>query len=211
MTLQIDQLTRSYNGRVIFKDISCRVETGEILVVAGPNGSGKSTLLKIACGLLRPSGGAVELFMDGEKLEPEQRKSCTGYASPEVNLYDRLTAFENLSFFAVLRGLPANFDRIGELLERLQLKEFMHQPLGQYSSGMKQRVKLACALLHEPYLLILDEPTTNLDERGKQSLEELLRYRPESRITVIATNEPEEVKKFGQKLLALGYPPGSAA
>ncbi len=209
--LQVEQLSKSYNRRTIFEGISFSMEPGDRLVVTGPNGSGKSTLLKIVCGLLQPSSGTVHLGSGSKKLDLAGRRQCSGYASPEVNLYERLTAFENLSFFAALRGLPPCRERMAELLERLQLKEHMHQPLCRYSSGMKQRVKLACAMLHEPYLLLLDEPSSNLDEQGRRALEELLNLRPRHGITIIATNEPEEVEKFGQKLLTLGVPCGGAA
>ncbi|HOL18095.1 MAG TPA: heme ABC exporter ATP-binding protein CcmA [Bacillota bacterium] len=211
MILQVEQLSKSYNRRIIFEGISFTMEPGDRLVVTGPNGSGKSTLLKIICGLLQPSSGTVHLSNGSKKMDLAERKQCCGYASPEVNLYDRLTAYENLSFFAALRGLPPCRERMVELLKRLQLKEYMHQPLCSYSSGMKQRVKLACALLHEPCLLLLDEPSCNLDEQGRRALEELLNLRPLHGITIIATNETEEVEKFGQKLLSLGVPPGGAA
>jgi heme exporter protein A len=208
MHLFLEQVSKHYQGRVIFEAVSGRIALHDSFVVTGPNGSGKSTLLKILCGLLRPTSGTVRMEQGGRELKPEERKYRIGFVSPEINLYDRLTALENLAFFTAARGLPVRRSVIVDLLEKLQLKDSLDQPVGQFSSGMKQRMKLACAVLHEPPVLVLDEPGSNLDDRGKQLFENTIRAQRQKGIVVIATNEPGEVEKFGQKVLHLGRAPG---
>ncbi len=213
MTAQLNcrHLKKSYNGKVIFQGISCTCSAGEPFVVTGPNGAGKSTLLKVICGLLRPTAGSIELEIDGNTIERDQLYGHVGYVSPDMNMYDNLTAYENLDFFAAVRGNPMEKAQIMDILELTQLKEASHKFVGHYSSGMKQRLKLAGALLNNPRVLILDEPSTNLDTKGKNLLKEIVADRKKKSIIIIATNETEEVALFGQSLLQLGNTPGRAS
>ena len=181
----------AYGRRLLFSDITAEVAPGRCLVVAGANGSGKSTLLKIIAGLLRPETGRVEF------------NGARGYAAPDVQLYGELTGDENLAFFARLRGLSGSGH--AGLLKQVGLPPARGRDLvGAYSSGMRQRLKLAVSLLGEPPLLIWDEPTATLDSAGRALANTILAQGRESgRITVVATNDAAEAERWGDLSLTI--------
>ena len=180
----LDNVSMAYGPRALFQGVSAQAGPGQTLVVTGANGAGKSTLLKIAAGLIRPEEGAV------------RREPFLGYAAPDVHLYAELTGRENVSFFAGLRGLPTDTDA---LLARVGLTRARGGDLaGTYSSGMRQRLKLAVSLLGDPPLLIWDEPTLALDAAGGERVEEILaRHRRNGGLAVLATNDPAEADHWG--------------
>ena len=190
--LRLHDLTMAYGRRALFSGISAEVPPGRCLVVAGANGAGKSTLLKIVAGLIRPEAGRVEF--DG---------SC-GYAAPDVQLYGELTGSENLAFFARLRGLPPGGS--AEMLKQVGLPAARGRDLvSAYSSGMRQRLKLAVSLLGDPPLLIWDEPTLALDSTGRSIADTLLaESRAAGRIAVVATNDAAEAGRWGDYSLTIG-------
>ncbi len=211
MKFKMERLAKAYSGRTIFKDLSYQFTPGKSYMIAGANGSGKSTLLRILGGLIRPTAGKITMEIHGRALEhPHERGQYLGYISPDLNLYDQLTAFENLSFFASLKGVDLSRDHIIALLAEVQLKENTEQKVAAFSTGMKQRLKLAYALLHQPLILLLDEPTTNLDHRGKEMVERIIIRQREKGIVVIASNEPEEVEKYGEGIISLDAQPVGA-
>ena len=192
LPLRLHALSMAYGRRALFSGVSAEVEPGRCLVVTGANGSGKSTLLKIIAGLVRPEAGTVE-FSGG----------C-GYAAPDVQLYGELTGTENLAFFARLRGLPA--DDTAGLLKQVGLPPARGRDLvSAYSSGMRQRLKLAVSLLGNPPLLIWDEPTATLDNAGRSIADTLLsECRESGRIAVVATNDLAEAERWGDISLTIG-------
>ena len=198
--LALDNVTMAFGPHLLFENVGAKAGPGEALVVTGANGTGKSTLLKIIAGLTRPESGAVE------------RETVFGYAAPDVNLYAELTGRENLTFFAGLRGLSGDADG---LLTQVGLPRRRGVDLvGTYSSGMRQRLKLAVSLLGDPPLLIWDEPTLALDEAGGKSVEEILdRHRRGGGVTVLATNDSAEADRWGRHgvRLHLGRGPGELA
>lgn len=203
--IELHGVGKTYNGRPVLRGLDGNFLPGKSYVIAGPNGSGKSTLLRIICGLTRPSSGEVRVVAEGKHLkEAHEKGTLMGYLSPELNLYERLTAYENLFFFASLKGAAPGENEIAELLEKVQLKPYMHFNAGTFSSGMKQRLKLAFVLLNHPPVLLLDEPSTNLDEAGKKLVEELVREQQQRGTVILASNEPGEVEKFGQEKILLG-------
>ena len=171
--LEFRDLARRFGPLRVFSGLSGRVEGGAVLAVRGANGSGKSTLLRCLAGLLRPERGAIAARESGRELDVAGRRARVGYLGPDVAFYDELTARENLDFFARLRGIPAETGRA--LAERLGLPA--SRPFHALSSGMKQRLRWAVALQHEPLLLLLDEPFQNLDEAGERTARELLAER----------------------------------
>lgn len=201
MQLELKEVTKGFGKKKLFTDISAWVSPGAPLVISGPNGSGKSTLAKIIAGLVRPDRGSLHLILKGEVLAKAQAMALTGLVSPELGLYDTLTAREHLEFYGKLRGI--NLESIPEMLEKCQLKDYPGIPAGKYSSGMRQRLKLASSLLHRPVLLILDEPTANLDEAGRNLVYQLINDYQRERLVVLATNEPEEVERFGKNRILL--------
>lgn len=199
--LILDGLAKSYPGRPVFKDINAEVQNGEVLIIAGPNGSGKSTLTRVICGFLRPTKGKVTLEIGDEKFTRLDLRPHIGLVSPDLVLYDELTAIENLSFFAGVSGLKFSVKELEKRLENVGLVGRGHDPVGSYSSGMKQRLKYCLALLRNPELLLLDEPTSNLDEAGKKLVYEIIKSH--KGIIVIATNEKSELD-YGNQIIRLG-------
>ena len=163
--LEIKNLTKYYRNVPVVNDVSFTVRPGEVTGYLGPNGSGKSTTVKIITALIEPSGGKV--FLDGKDIRSDLMafKRRLGYVPEEAILYSYLTGLEYLQLMGCLRGMPVpEVDRkANELLELLSLTSYRHAPISAYSKGMKQRVLIASALLHDPDVLILDEPLSGID------------------------------------------------
>lgn len=193
ITLALNAVSRRYGRRTVFSGITATARGGEALVVAGPNGSGKSTLLKIIAGLIPPSSGEAGVSIEGRMLDTLARRRILGYVAPDLRLYDELTGAENLQFFGRMRGLTLERQDLIELLTRVGLKGRGRDFVGNYSSGMRQRLKYAFALLHRPPMLLLDEPTANLDASGAEIVREVVEQQRQEGLVVIATNEATEV------------------
>jgi heme exporter protein A len=191
--VSIDRLAKRFGDRVIFRDLSGSLRSGEIVGIAGPNGGGKSTLSKIVAGVLSPSRGTVVRKIGSDVVKDPGLPRFVGFAAPYLALYDEFTAVENLDFAMRIRGLDPLPKRRDELLKRFGVYARRHDQYGGYSSGMKQRVKLAFAALHRPRLAIFDEPTSNLDDDGKRAAYEFLREEREERITVVAANDADDL------------------
>ncbi len=201
--LVLQGIGKRYGRLRALQGVEAQVESGEVLVVAGRNGSGKSTLLRIIAGLTRPSSGAVLLYEDGRILSPEERRARIGLVAVDVALYGELTARENLAFFAQLRGLTLSATDALRLLAEVGLAGREDDLVLTYSSGMRQRLKYACALLHRPPVLLLDEPGANLDAAGTQMVERILAHQRQHGLVVLATNDPREVA-WGDRVVRLG-------
>lgn len=199
MKLILDNLSHRFPGRKVFRDISIEVETGQKLVITGPNGSGKTTLAKIIGALMRPSSGQVKLELDGAVFLGQEIIPHIGLVAPDLFLYDELTGLENVRFFASVSGIE--LDSADSLFARYGLENRGVDLVRSYSSGMKQRLKYILALLRKPPLLILDEPTANLDEPGKAMVKDII-YGHKG-ITVIATNEEADLG-YADKTIILG-------
>jgi heme exporter protein A len=199
--LIIEGLAKRYPGRPVFSGISAVIDRGRKLVIAGPNGSGKSTLLRIICGFVRPSRGRVWFERENSELTRTEIRPYVGLVSPDLVLYDELTAFENLSFFAGLAGERPSEQELSSRLSGVGLEGRGHDLVSSYSSGMKQRLKYCLALLRNPEILLLDEPTANLDEAGKALAAETIRSF--EGILVMATNEKSELE-YGDEIIRLG-------
>jgi heme exporter protein A len=189
-TLRVQGLDKRFGARTVLKGLSFEVAAGEVVGVSGPNGSGKSTLLQILCGLQRPTRGSVAYDDAGGAVPPAMARGALGFASPALQLYDDLSAAENLAFFARWRGVEAD---VPALLSRVGLDPRRSEPLRAYSSGMRQRVKLAWAVMHNPPALLLDEPGANLDAEGRALVAALVGERRERGWVVLASNDPEEL------------------
>ena len=201
--LEIINVSKRYDNRLVLREISCAANSGEIVVVTGPNGSGKSTLLKILCGLLSPSSGEVVWRLADQPHSAKAILRRVGYVSPDVGLYDRLSAYEHLDIFARIRGVQCDRQDIDTLLERVHLLAVKSQPVGEFSSGMKQRVKLALAMVCSPGIMVLDEPSSNLDDAGRKLVRELIYDVKAKGLVILATNEAQEVAEYGQTVLRL--------
>jgi len=191
-TLNVSGIGKHYGDALLFKDISFRLNPGDVFAIVGWNGSGKSTLLRIIAGLVRPSAGRIEMFCNGEPISKESRRQFVGMVAPALSLYDELTGLENMEFFCRVRGVACNRNNCLEIIDGVGLAEHATKICGDYSSGMKQRLKLAQALLHKPPLLLLDEPGCNLDSKGIKVVEGIISKQRQLGVTVIASNEKRE-------------------
>ena len=200
--LELQRLSKRYGRLRVFREIQAEARSGQVLVLAGRNGSGKSTLLRIVAGLTRPTSGQVVYSRDDRPLSYEERRRLTGLVAVDVALYGELTAWENLSFFTRVRGLSLALVEGEHLLEEVGLAGRGEDLVQTYSSGMRQRLKFACAMLHRPALLLLDEPGSNLDEAGRAIVEGIITRQRAQGLVVLATNEPREVA-YGDTVLRL--------
>jgi heme exporter protein A len=203
LQLDIADVSASYGARTVFHHISLILRAGEVLVVSGANGSGKSTLLRVLCGLQKPTGGTVSYRWNGASSPPRDATHLIGWVSPDLALYRELTGAENLRFFAAVRGLPTSATDVEGLLSRVGLGGRGDDRVSSYSSGMAHRLRYAYALLHRPPVLLLDEPTVTLDERGAGVVDSLIEAQRQKGITVVATNDPRELR-YGDYILTLG-------
>jgi len=200
--IEVRGLGKAYHNRWLFRALDLTIPDNSVLVVQGPNGAGKTTFLSIMCGLVAASSGGISIVLEGRQLSQGERRRQLGLVSPELKLYDGLSAVENLEFFSTVRGLPFSLPRARELLALVGLGTRGRDFVGNFSSGMKQRLKYATALWHHPHILVLDEPTSHLDEKGAQLVEQIIYEQRGRGIVVLATNEPREVK-FGDQAIVL--------
>ncbi len=191
-SLKAHQISKRFGGRKVFSDIDIDLTTGQSLAVVGPNGSGKSTLLNVLLKLLRPNKGEVRYIEDDRALDEPAIQAKTSFVAPYLSLYDHLTAEENLRFFSTVAGDHVTGKEVNNLLAKVGLEGRGQDYVAGYSSGMKQRLKYAVALLNKPAFLFLDEPTSNLDEAGKKLVTSVIEQYRQDSIIIIATNEEQE-------------------
>jgi len=193
--LVLKDLTKLYGAKRAVDGLDLTVRAGELYALLGPNGAGKTTTLRMVAGLLKPDGGAISVFGVDALAQPAAAKQITAWAPDEPMLYDRLTPLEYLEFVAGLWGVDAATARARaeELLTWLGLWENRSQRCEGFSRGMKQKAALAGALIHDPRLLILDEPLTGLDAAVARQVKDLLQARVAGGATVILTTHILEV------------------
>ncbi len=194
--LSFRDLRRAFGRLRVLKGVSGRAASGELLLVSGPNGCGKSTLLRCLAGLMAPQKGTIECRIGARSLDVAERRLAVGFVSPDLELYGELTTLENLEFFARLRGVDPG--RGAELLDRLGLPH--DRDAGALSSGMRQRLRWAWAILHEPPILLLDEPLQNLDQPGRDDVTRLLSEHLETGLAVVASPDPLELPHVASHL-----------
>lgn len=194
LEINCDNLTKTFSGKTIFKNLSFKISSSESLTITGSNGSGKSTLIKVIANLIQASKGKISIRENEAEIPQDKWFLRTGFLSPYLNLYDELSGFENLDFFYKLRtsDTKQSGEKIKHILQRVNLYEKKNELVKNYSSGMKQKLKLAFAVLHEPDLLLLDEPRTNLDKAGVDLITEIAGNQREKGILIIATNDEDD-------------------
>jgi heme exporter protein A len=187
-------LEKRYGAKRALRPVDLSVEAGGFVVVTGANGSGKTTLLRLVAGLAAPTGGALEVGADRAQL---------GFLGHEPLVYRDLTAVENLDLYGRLYRVPERRERVGMLLERFGLWDARNNRTSSYSRGMLQRLALCRAPLHDPELLVLDEPFTALDADGAELLDRLLAELVGTRTVLLSTHDPQRVEPLATARLAL--------
>jgi ABC-type multidrug transport system ATPase subunit len=192
--IEAQAVEKRYGQAWALRAVSFQLERGGRLLVSGPNGSGKTTLLRLLCGLAAPTRGRLEVAIDRAKI---------GYVGHEPLVYRDLTGLENLDLYGRLYRVPERRERIGMLLERFDLWDARGQRVSAYSRGMTQRLALCRALLHDPELVVLDEPYTALDDAGSAVLDRELEALARERTVVVSTHDTERVAPLATARLAL--------
>jgi heme exporter protein A len=208
--LSLTGLRRDFGERTALDGVSVELAAGESLVVLGPNGAGKTTLLRVLATLLRPSGGQARVLGCELPREAWRLRGRIGYLGHEQLLYRDLTGRENLAFHARLHGLSRGLAkaRIGALLAVVEIERRADERVAELSAGMRQRLAICRCVLHEPELLLLDEPDSNLDSDGRELARELIGAGA-GRTRVLVTHDPERHLPDADRVLRLGI--GEAA
>lgn len=204
-SVKAESLSKTFGRRHIFDALDFNFDKNGIYGISGPNGSGKSTLVKIIAGLLSPTKGKVRHILEEKDIPPEKLHNHIGFVSPYLVLYEEFTAWENLDLFARIRNVPFSNGKIEYLLNVFLLFERKDDLVKTYSSGMKQRMKFIFAMMHSPRLLILDEPTSNLDDEGKDSVYSIVREQGNDSIVIIASNERTDLELCSEKIVIQNY------
>lgn len=200
--LTVKNLRKVFNRRLVFNNLNFELNSGQSLIITGKNGSGKSTLIKILSGYLTESSGKIEYQLERKMIDRENFYRIVGLVSPYLVLYEEFSAFENLQLISKIRGLKISEEKIKDVLNFVGLFDRRDDLVRTYSSGMKQRIKYASAILHSPCVLLLDEPTSNLDLDGKEIVEKVVNEYRKDKILIVATNESQDFK-FGDQIINL--------
>ena len=194
--IEIDGLTKRYGRHTVVDNLSFRCESGEVLGFLGPNGAGKSTTMKMVTGFVSPSSGSAKVCGHDIATDGLAARQQIGYLPEGAPCYAEMTPGTFLDFVADIRGLDGSQrkERLDEVIERLHLGPVLHQSIETLSKGFKRRVGLAQAILHDPDVLILDEPTDGLDPNQKHEVRELIRSMSADKLIVISTHILEEVE-----------------
>jgi ABC-type multidrug transport system ATPase subunit len=190
INIEAAKIGKKFGKTVLFSNINFNLTKSDSFYITGPNGSGKSTLLQILAGIQNPTSGSVIYKSENTIIEKENYKNFFGFTGPQINPYDMLTSIENLKFTAS-ESMDENI--IIEYLEKFDIYRHRTKAVKYYSSGMKQRLRLIHSLINDPEIIMLDEPCSNLDTRGRDILYDVLETLKKDKLIIIATNESEDI------------------
>jgi len=194
--IDVSGLRKSFGDLKVVEGLSLQVAEGEICGFLGANGSGKTTTIRMLCGLLRPDGGSGQCLGYDIIREPHEIRREVGYMTQRFSLYEHLTAFENLDFVARVYEMANRREAVRSILERMGLENRRNQLAGQLSGGWKQRLALAACVLHEPKLLLLDEPTAGVDAKARREFWDLIHdMAVEGLTTLVSTHYMDEAER----------------
>lgn len=195
--IKIESITKTFGAITAVGKLSFTVERGEVFGLVGPDGAGKTTLIRMLCGLAEPDSGGANILGFDLKKDKNKIKDEIGYLSQKFSLYADLTIDENIEFFAELHGVKQFKERRNELLEFTRLTKFRKFLAGKLSGGMKQKLALACTLIHKPKIIFLDEPTTGVDPVSRRDFWKILSELHNDGVTiVISTPYMDEAERF---------------
>ncbi len=203
--LKAEAVTKSFGRRLIFKEINFQFDKNGVYGISGPNGSGKSTLVKIIAGVDSPSRGKISHSYNGKEIISEELHNYIGFVSPYLVLYEEFSSWENLTLFSRIRNIKFDKEKVDYLLNKFLLYPRKDDYVKTYSSGMKQRLKFIFALMHSPKITILDEPTSNLDTEGKESVYEIIKELSDNSIVIIASNEDSDLALCSEQIMLEKY------
>jgi heme exporter protein A len=201
-SIQGESVSKNFGRRVIFKNLSFHFNKNGIYGISGPNGSGKSTLIKIIAGINSPTTGRINHSDNQKDIIPEKLHNYLGFVSPYLVLYEEFSALENLRQFAKIRDVRFNEEKVHSLLNDFLLYDRKDDLVKTYSSGMKQRMKFIFALMHSPKFVLLDEPTSNLDEEGKNTVYRIIRKEAEENLVIVASNEKSDLAYCDETIIS---------
>jgi ABC-type multidrug transport system ATPase subunit len=202
MRIELKDVGKRFRKNTLFKKLNFEFDSGHYYAVTGPNGSGKSTLLKIIAGITLPSKGEITYFSDSREIPAEKWFECLTINAPYISLIEEFTLQEHLEFQQNFKPFYEGIN-IDEELEKASLINHKEQHISEFSSGMKQRLKLILAFFSKSQVILLDEPTSHLDKWGKEWYLNLLKFKFNERITVIFSNDPEEYNTFEPNVLKI--------
>ncbi len=205
--IELENVTKKFGATVAVDNLSLRIEAGEVFAFLGPNGAGKTTTIKMMCGLLFPTSGAIRMAGFDMKSQGDRARRLISYVPDQPFLYEKLSGREILQFIADMYGMePARArQRIEGMIEIFGLAEFVDDLTERYSHGMRQRTVFAAALLHEPAVLVVDEPTVGLDPRNVRLLKDLLRLEAERGATVfLSTHSLDIAQELADRIGVVG-------
>ena len=203
--LNAEKLTKKFGRRLIFKDLDFKFLENGIYGITGINGSGKSTLIKIIAGIISPSSGKIVHNLDDQVIDEEKLHNYIGFVAPYLIMYEEFSAWENLIHISNIRGIKFNKELFNSLLDDFLLLNRKNDIVKTYSSGMKQRLKFIFALMHSPTILLFDEPTSNLDNEGKETVYRIINREGKNKIVIIASNERSDLELCSTKIKLEDY------
>ena len=203
---EVKDISKSYDGRPILKKLSLKVFPGECVGILGPNGCGKTTTLRMIAGMLTPSKGTA--FIDSVDVRKDKQtvKSKIGYMTNNTSLYDRLNVIETVKFFAELNQISADIymPRAEKLFDQLDMRKYLNKRISDLSTGMKQKTSIVRTLIHDPDLIVLDEPTTGVDVTGQSVIVDLIKSIKDSGKTLIfSTHQLNEVRDIADHIIVM--------
>jgi ABC-2 type transport system ATP-binding protein len=215
--ITIENLTKKYEDKMAVQNLSLQVSKGELFGLLGPNGAGKTTTISILCGLIKPTSGTAKIYGYDVLKETQKVKELIGVCIQETAIYPYLTGIENLALFGNLYGMKKKTirERSNLLLERMGLKDDAKRLTAKYSGGMKRRLSLALALIHDPQIAFLDEPTVAMDPQSRHAVWDFIKeQKTKGKTIILTTHYMEEAEELCDrvgiidhgKLIALGTP-----
>jgi len=206
--IQCDSLTKRFGGFTAVDQVSFKVGNGEVFGLLGPNGAGKTTTMRLLSTVLRPTSGTASVAGYDLLREPQKVRASIGVLPEDTGLYDRLTAKEHLLYYGRLHGMPEDslMKRSDELLEIMELTDRANTKVGDFSKGMKQKVALLRAFIHDPPVMLLDEPTAGLDVMSARSIHGFVeRFRSQGKTIMISTHNMTEAQKICNRIAIIDH------
>lgn len=203
LLLEARGLMKSYRGRRVVNDVNIKVSRGQVVGLLGANGAGKTTLMRMLCGILTPTSGTITF--DGTDVSSEEYRAILGYLPQDFGYYPEFTAMDFLLYLAALKGIPKlqAKRRARELLELVSLQDVSRKKIKTFSGGMKQRLGIAQALLNDPKLLILDEPTAGLDPKERVRFRNLIEQLGKNSIVLLSTHIVSDIEHIADEILMM--------